>query len=354
MEFVDLSRYLEVPNALIPPFSKLRNMRPVVLTSELQLSQEPENLSYAQHLAAEGTKVVKIRRLPPPVQFADRLTFPRRVQFEMTSECNVLCHMCPRQDFRRPSIPMPKALYKRVLNELNEHGIEHLAIYHIGEALTHPDFEEIVSELRGKKNLGLIWMSTNGQIFDETAIRFVLNSSIDYVNFSAHAVTETTYKKVMPDGDFDLAMDHLNTFYRLKGDKLPSRPFLHCQMIEQETTRHEVDAFIEAHHARADVVSVNMLEYSNMPNNEFGLTQRDRGDLKSCTRISRNDCFILSNGEVVPCDGAYNGEISYGNVNEKSLFEIWNSPRRFEMVRLNEEKRLNEVPFCCECTDYDI
>jgi radical SAM protein with 4Fe4S-binding SPASM domain len=156
-------------------------------------------------------------------------------------------------------------------------------------------------------------------------------------------------------GDFEIVQKNLNKFYELKcAGGLPTKPFLHCQMIEQETTKHEVDAFIKAHYDKADIVSINMLEYVNLPNNKFGFQQRQRCKLTSCSRVSRNDCFIFSNGDVTLCDAAFNAEICLGNINEKSLYEIWNGPERKQILELNKKGEMYKIEFCRNCTDYDI
>ena len=97
-----------------------------------------------------------------------------------------------------------------------------------------------------------------------------------------------------------------------------------------------------------------MLEYINLPNNAFGLQQRERKPLTSCLRVSRNDCFICSNGDVTLCDAAYNGEIYLGNIHKQTLHEIWNGELRNKILNLNEQGRMFEIDFCRNCTDYDI
>lgn len=355
MEFIDLSRYIPVKGAIIPPFSKLRTMEPVWMTQGLKIVDEPHNILYAKSLAEQEITVVPIRRRPPFAKYLERNIFPRRILFEMTSRCNFLCRMCPQQNLKRPRMDMPGDLYRKVIDEIDSYGIEGLWLYHLGESLLHPEFRENLRHISAKKNLGIIWMSTNGQFFTEENIRCVLDSNIDYINFSAHAVTKETYTTVTTQGNFEIVQGNLEKFYELKGiDNLPRKPFMHCQMIEQETTKHEVDAFIKRHYKRAEIVSVNMLEYVNLPNNAFGLEQRERKPLTSCLRVSRNDCFICSNGHVTLCDAAYNGEIYLGDINRQTLYEIWNGENRKKILKLNEQGRIYEIEFCRQCTDYDI
>lgn len=355
MEFTDLSRYRTVSQPVVLPFAELRAMQPLWMTQDLRLVDEPDNLEYADKLAQDGIVLVPIRKRPPVADYLGRENFPRRVIFEMTSRCNFLCRMCPQQNLNRPRMDMEGSLYRKVIDEIDRHGIEGLWLYHLGESLLHPEFRDNILHISNKSNLGVIWMSTNGQYFNEDNIRTVLASNIDYINFSAHAVTEKTYRTVSQQGDFATVHGNLETFYRLKGtESLPRKPFLRCQMIEQETTKHEVDAFLFKHYRHADIASINMLEYVNLPNNRFGIGQRGRNPLSSCLRVSRNDCFICSNGDVTLCDAAYNGEILLGNINRQTLAEIWNGPERQRILNLNREGRMPEIEFCRDCTDYDI
>jgi hypothetical protein len=49
---------------------------------------------------------------------------------------------------------MDKELYKKVIDEIDHHGIEGLWLYHLRESLLHSDFEEILEHLSTKQNLG--------------------------------------------------------------------------------------------------------------------------------------------------------------------------------------------------------
>jgi radical SAM protein with 4Fe4S-binding SPASM domain len=355
MEFVDLSRYVPVKNPKILPFQELRKIEPIWVTQDLIIVNEASNLAHAKSLGEKGMAVAPIKKRSASTKYAERNTFPRRVIFEMTSRCNFLCRMCPQQNLKRPRMDMDGKLYRKVINELDSYGIDTLWLYHLGESLLHPEFNKNIEHISTKKNLGYIWLSTNGQNFDEKAIKCVLNSNIAYINFSAHAVTEETYKKVAPSGNFKVVQGNLEKFYKLKGSgNLPRKPFLHCQMIEQEVTKHEVDAFINKHYKLSEIVSINMLEYVNLPNNKFGLQQRERKPLTSCTRVTRNDCIIMSDGHVTLCDAAYNHELDLGNVNEQTLYEIWNGSERKRILKLNLEGKMSDIEFCRNCTDYDI
>ncbi len=82
---------------------------------------------------------------------------------------------------------------------------------------------------------------------------------------------------------------------------------------------------------------------------------------RSCPYIDSDTAMVVASGDVVPCmDFAYTHtlyvnkhlkiirKVSFGNLAEKSMSEIWNSPRyrRFREVRRNFSRN---VPWCADC-----
>ncbi len=148
MEFFDLSRYRTITTPVIPLFSELRTMKPVQMSQNLELSEEPENLRYVEELVNKSITVVPIRRKPPTGKQSNGETFPKRILFEMTSKCNFLCRMCPQQNLKRPRMDMSGELYRKVIDEIDTYGIEGIWLYHLGESLLHPEFRENINEVK--------------------------------------------------------------------------------------------------------------------------------------------------------------------------------------------------------------
>ncbi len=355
MEFFNLGFYLPIQNPRISPFSELREMKPLLLDQDLAIKDEEKNVDYSRELAESGRKVVKIRKVAKQASDGGGDRFPRRIIAEMTSKCNFRCRMCPQQKLSRPRMDMEADAYQALFDEIEAYGVEGCWLYHLGESLLHPRFNEIIEYIGAKKNLGKIWLSTNGQYFTEEKIRTVLDSQIGYINFSLHAVSGEVYRKVAPQGDYEVVRSNLHAFLRLKGPGIPRKPYLHLQMIDQEPTGREVDEFIRKYHGLSEIVSINMLEYVHLKNNfDYGMRQRRRKALKSCRRVSRGDCFIFSNGDVTLCDVACNAEIFLGNVFKNSIHDIWNGDERRRILQLNRAGRMHENEFCRSCLDYDI
>lgn len=352
MEFIQTSKYLKGSFETRIRFEDLKILKKVKVNQKLELVPGEENVALLNKYGEEGLKIIPIRRISDR-DWPRRKDFPNRIVLEMTSRCNMNCRMCPRQNLKRPKIDFDKDLYLKVIDELDEHGVEGVWLFHLGEPILHPVWKEIMSYVCSKKNLGMIWLSTNGFAFDEDCIDFVLNSGITFLNYSLHGTNTETFSYVSLPQCYENVRNHLEALLARKKE-LGKGPVIHIQMIDQAGTRHNINEFLETFHPTGEIVSINTLEYVNLPNNQYGLQRRRPPMVKRCARISRGDCFVVSNGDVQPCDAAYNSEILLGNVKENSLSEIWNSKIRQEILELNEREEMHKIDHCRKCTDYDL
>lgn len=353
MEFLPVTRFRKVLSPVIPPYAELKAMRPLMVSMDLVPLPDQENQTLLDEAAAAGVGLIPVRKVASG-GFGDRSDFPGRVLFEMTSICNTRCLMCPQMNLKRKAMHMDMAKYMSVLDEIDAHGVEGLWIYHFGESMTHPRFEDLLAYLGTKKNLGHIWLSTNGILCNERRARLLLDSCLSYLNFSLQALAENTYAAIAPSSPARRILDNLEGLLRMKQGRLGMKPFLRLQIIDQPLTRDEIDPFLRAYHDRCDMISVNALEHTDIGFNQKGIDLRARGERRACTRLSRPDCFVNSDGSVALCDNAYNNEMDVGNVWEQSLHDIWNGPKRREYREKCAQGLLWDREPCAGCTDYDL
>ncbi|MBW1713935.1 MAG: SPASM domain-containing protein, partial [Deltaproteobacteria bacterium] len=243
---------------------------------------------------------------------------------------------------------------------INDHGVEGIWLYRLGESFLHPDFRKIVRSLEKLDNIGLIWTSTNGHLFSQSNLDFIMDSRIDFLNYSLNAMTAETYKAMTPLGNFDLVQKNYRRLVDYKADKRGQHPLVRVQIVEHELNKNEPSDFIKTHYPEVEVVSVSMLDYVNLPANSYGLVQRQRTNPGRCSKVSRGDCFVCSNGVITPCDPSYNcdekeaGPLLFGNIYESSLHDIWNGEKRKKVLELNQAGRLTDIELCRNCQDYDL
>lgn len=354
MEFLPMKRFRALGKSYFPSFAELRKIKPVVMTMDLELWQDADNLKYFDELSGQGLELFPVRRMSPRNLREGRTDFPLRVLFEMTTVCNAKCQMCPQMNLERKLMHIDKAKYKAVVDELDRYSIDGLWLYHFGESLTHPHFKEIVDYVSTKKNLGYIWLSTNGILLNGSMIDFLLDSSISFINLSIQSISVENYAKIAQTSPAAKILENLHTFVEKKKDRLGRKPFFRLQIIEQEFTLGEIDTYLRNFYDKCDLISVNMLEHTDLKFNKQSKSLRERKERSKCSRLSRSDCFINSDGSVAICDNAYNNQLDIGNIWENSVYEIWNGPERQRILKMNEDGALWDMSLCSECTDYDL
>lgn len=363
MEFMDVKLLTgERPGRpIVPPFAELRALPQIKVSAALDVIDEAENAARLNEMLSRGYGLVPISRQAPTREFIGRKEFPRRFLFEMTSECNVLCRMCPRNHLLRPARHIETELYIKGLDEINSYGVDGLWLYYLGESLMHPEFRKIVRYLEGLDGIRTVWFSTNGHLMNESNTKFILDSRIDFLNYSLNATTAKTYKTVDPKGNFEIVQENYKRLVGYKKGRPKTPPFVRLQIVEQKSTQHEVQEFIERYYQEVAIVSVNMLEYANLPKNKYGLTQDRPRDMPGyCSRLRDNRAIITADGALTLCDFAYNtderyvGEHYLGNIKEQTIYDIWNGDRRRDILQMEAERRLKEIALCRGCTDFDI
>ncbi|MBO06126.1 MAG: hypothetical protein CMI58_03700 [Parcubacteria group bacterium] len=308
--------------------------------------------------AAKETNQKAIPCLRPGPK-AESSNFPQRVQLEITSVCNIECIMCPRSEqFNRPRMHMEWDIFKKSINEIAQHGILQLQLFHIGESLLNPLFFDMMEYISQFDNLGAKWLSSNGNVLNEMIIKKLLKSPIDFLNISLNSTVEDIYNEICFESDYSQVVANLNMLIRLKKESGRRKPVIRTQLIDQPLTRNQLSEYLEIWGDKADLISINKLEafagqVSKNISFSTGRIQREKKS-KVCKRLDRGDFFILSNGEVTICDADFNGLMSLGNIKNTSLKEIWDGDGYQEVLKTHREKNYEKYELCRTCTDWDL
>jgi MoaA/NifB/PqqE/SkfB family radical SAM enzyme len=147
----------------------------------------------------------------------DEAPLPEIVQIESTNICNAKCVFCPRDEMARKQGVMDMELFKKVVDECVELGIEHVRMHNYGEPFVD---RQLVDKVRYAKQKGVpqVGMISNGSLITETAARGMIEAGLDAINISVDAsgkeVFERTrvglkYDKVIANVERLLALRHL-------------------------------------------------------------------------------------------------------------------------------------------------
>jgi Radical SAM superfamily/Iron-sulfur cluster-binding domain len=269
----------------------------------------------------------------------DEAPLPEIVQIESTNICNAKCVFCPRDDMERKQGIMDMALFRRVVDECAELGIEHVRMHNYGEPFVD---RGLVDKVRYAKQRGIpqVGMISNGSLITEEAARGMIEAGLDAINISVDASGKETFERTRVGLKYDKVIGNVERLISLRQAAGSRRPKLILSFVRQGNTDDE-QAFIEHWRQRADKIHV-----TDLHNWAGTLNQKSNVDYP-CYRPWLT-FTALWDGRVSLCCADFDGTTILGDLRTATIREIWNS----ETYRaLRREHLESGGPAICQACD---
>lgn len=239
--------------------------------------------------------------------------FPKRIEIELASACNLRCVYCPRKylndlnDFIQPD------LFKRIIDEASAYPGTIIVMHRRGESLLHPDFVEICDYIKDKFHE--IQIATNAVLLDDNKSKALIDS-VTFISFSLD-VPEVFDKTRIP-AKYSLVENNINRFLELNRNKVKTQ----VSMVRtQKTPPENPERFKKIWAGKVDRIRIYE-EHSR--GGRFGSLSFSRGERKTCT-MPFYEILVYANGKVGRCNHDWNNDYAIGDLNDKSIKGIWNS-----------------------------
>lgn len=289
--------------------------------------------------------------------------FPRVVNLVLTNLCNLKCVMCPYHSPLYPDLSgymstrryMSEETFERVAREAAANG-SWLKMGQLEEVFMHP---KLLTFVKKAQELGVPYMhiTTNGTLLNAERSTALLTSGLTSINVSIDAVTAETYKKVR-GWNLDKLVKNVEELLAIRA-ATGSKTQIFIAMILQDEAVHEEAAFIEFWRGRgADGVVVYQLSEHHHGENYFKdkyFKHTPPGERHACQSVWQ-EVYVYPEGEVSTCCTTMilvpqKGLISMGNVNDRTLSEIWSGP---EYSGLRRRLLTNDIENDIACKDCDV
>jgi radical SAM protein with 4Fe4S-binding SPASM domain len=265
---------------------------------------------------------------------------PIQIVIGITNACNANCQMCSRRLMKRKVGFMEFKTLKRIIEQTKEYA-EFIEFSFDGEALLHPQVFDFIKYC--KENNLLVGTSTNGISLTPKICEKLLESDLDCLVLSLDAATSETYKLVKGVDKFGEAMRNIKHLIELKEEKNSSL-YIVAQFVQSRLNYKEKEEFIELWKSYGIPTRIKpCLTFGGLDFLNNKITRK-----QSCYLAWRS-IHIYWDGMVVLCCLDLLNETPLGNINEKSLEEIWNSERIQKFRRLLAEERASEIKICENC-----
>ena len=247
------------------------------------------------------------------------------INIELTSRCNKSCWMCGRRKVEKefPELALEYGdidfdLLENISKQLPSNIV--VQLHNNGESLLYPRFGDAV-RLFNKQITNIV---TNGKLLIEKA-----DEIIDNLDTIAISIIEND-----PEADDQYTI--IEKFLKIKGNKKPF-PILRINGLVKLERYKKLGLIMATRILHSPLGSFNYKKNPTIP--EIGicldflhhLSINNKGEVSICVRFDPERLGVI------------------GDAKEKSLKEIWDSPKRMKWLEYHRQGRRDKVPLCSYC-----
>jgi radical SAM protein with 4Fe4S-binding SPASM domain len=293
-----------------------------------------------------------------------RRIHPLYVEIGPTNACNHRCKFCALDFLRRGTEFIKKEIMISTFEEFGKNGVKSVMFGGEGEPLLHPDLPLF---MKAAKSYRLdVAITTNGSLFTESRAIECL-PHLTWMRFSFDGGSPESYADThgVSANEFDKVVENIKTAVSIRNEKnLQTTIGVQCVLLP-----HNADDIMDLAKLCKfmGVDNLQVKPYSRHPNshNYFDINYEDDQSDRIAEELSGlssdrfevlyrkqtierlqkeviyDEChgtsffaLIDAYGNVIPCNMFYGQpEFTYGNLNEQSFSEIWESERRVDISK---------------------
>ncbi|MGA1823501.1 MAG: radical SAM/SPASM domain-containing protein [bacterium] len=269
-------------------------------------------------------------------------TFPKRIEIELVSACNLRCTYCPRHYVDMLKGYIDYTLFEKIIDEIAHYPDSIIVLHRRGESMLHPKFNDMLNLVAGK--FAEVQMATNATLLHRDKYE-ALVTGLTFLSFSID--TPERFNKTRIPADYQKVEKNILDFLEYNNSRIKTQ----VSMVKTPATSdEECDTFREIWKGRVDRIR---LYEEHSKEGKFGSLDNPRSDRKACV-MPFYEMLIYDSGVVARCNHDWNSEDdvqSMGNVTEDTIHDIWHN-ERYDILR-NEHVSLHfNDPVCKECDSW--
>jgi radical SAM protein with 4Fe4S-binding SPASM domain len=290
-------------------------------------------------------------------------TFPDVLRIEAVGLCNFNCVHCPTGTAPNNRRVLRPEKFHEILDQLKAQAYvpRVVVLYHGGEPLLNKNLASYVSELKAY-GVGKTVITTNASLLTADRARELILAGLDQLKVSFDGESADENDQIRVNGDFRRDAGNLLAFLRIKkelGRLNPDVVISNIRICDEKTIRESpcdpeivfdrAPAYLEEFFAEfKDEIVFQSSPAMVWPGYEkfgsFFEVDLPPNNPTYCALLFETTT-IMSNGDIVPCCYDLPGEAAFGNVSDKTPFEIWRGP---EYTKFRNDFRERKYSSLCE------
>tara|TARA_B100001109_G_scaffold243594_1_gene229551 strand:- start:76 stop:822 length:747 start_codon:yes stop_codon:yes gene_type:complete len=235
-------------------------------------------------------------------------------------------------------------LFKKVVDEADEIGTGAITLGSRGEPSLHKNIDEFVNYIGSKKNIFEKKFITNATKLNLNLINALLRSKFNIVQISADHYIKEDYEELRLGSNFEEIVQNVDNLYKVRNkDYADSITEIRVSGVDAKKTlnRKEFEKFWiqRSDHVTSGYAHERWDTYNNKKHPEINTPCEDLWDRM----------YVWFDGKTNPCDADYKSYLSYGNLNENSIKEVWNSDKILELRKKHLSENRKDIVPCDRC-----
>lgn len=276
--------------------------------------------------------------------------YPPYILIEPVSTCNLRCPFCFQTDKSFTKKPymgvMDMSLFKKVVDEADNLGVGAITLASRGEPTLHKNFVDMLDYLGNKKNIFEIKINTNATFLSEKIAHSIFKNKITQVVISADHYQKEEYERLRKNSNFEKILVNVDRLFEIRKMYKENYTEIRVSGIDADKNLNR-EKFKNFWIKRSDhVTSSYPFERWNTYENQV---HKDIND--PCENLW-DRMYVWFDGKVNPCDADYKSKLSFGDVNQDNIKNIWNNNviNKLRTSHLNDKRHdFNPCDRCGAC-----
>ena len=273
---------------------------------------------------------------------------PESVKIELTGKCNFRCGFCAHNDRLRQTGAMDWDLFKRVVKEMREAGVEELGMFYLGESFLDPRLPEAIRDAKEDCGYPYVFLTTNGSLSTPEKVKECMEAGLDSLKFSLNYADEEQFKEIARvKGElFYTIAENVKGAYKVR-EEGGYNCTLSASFIEYTGDQADkIEEYLADLSPHLDEMYALPLynQAALVENEDWTFVQGNRGRLDAlrdplpCWSIF-TEGHISFDGRLSACCFDHDSRFDMGDLNTTSFMDAWHSEKFQELRAKHIEKR---------------
>ena len=290
------------------------------------------------------------------------LDFPADFYIETSSACNLKCPACPRTYSDRARENMNEFIFRKVIEEIssNRPDLERLGFHFFGEPLLNPRFFDFVELARNYLPNTTLGVSSNANLLSSEKIDELLDSALDSFGIWPDTIVPEQYNVFRAGGSLKKVEESIKELLKKRRRRNREDIEIHIGIIIYRDNMHLVEDFVKKWKSICSKYK-NVYIYTSESNDWAGQVPSDnllisvkksKLQIKTFCAMPFFMCIVSASGDVTPCCYDCNLNLSWGNIKDYSIKNMWNSPKASALRERLLTASISSSDLCYRCRNY--